>query len=312
LTAENLELATTPGLHNGFLDDAVTADLPIIHIDEDIIPDEMIKDYYTTYHEQLNVGAVVNLDRTGMWLAAQSTFLSELINPPEERDDEVALLKRHSSVRSQQEELESEPAPRTKTVRFSEIVKISEESVACPLPAVIRQESAYYRAFQHFIASSRYSDTFIHRLPRFEALQSQRVSFPAMHRAQLLGKYQLSVVPMSAKRRLSANVARGDEITPEDPDKLKRDKEAEALKQMMPATWNVMAIKLLNGGRLIAAPVAKRLAQLSSMGPKMDGTPRDRARILDLGGQATCDWAWHCATEYPNTKVYTLTTKSLR
>ena len=29
----------------------------------------------------------------------------------------------------------------------------------------------------------------------------------------------------------------------------------------------------------------------------MDGTPRDRARILDLGGQATCDWAWHCATE---------------
>jgi len=44
----------------------------------------------------------------------------------------------------------------------------------------------------------------------------------------------------------------------------------------------------------------------------MDGTPRDRARILDLGGQATCDWAWHCATEYPNTKVYTVTTKSLR
>jgi SAM-dependent methyltransferase len=312
LTAENLELATTPGLQQSFFGDDVTADLPIIHVDEDIIPDEMIKDYYTTYHEQLNVGAEVNLDRTGMWLAAQSTFLSELINPPEERDDEVALLKRHSSVRSQKEELESEPTPRAKTVRFSEIVKISEESVACPLPALIRQESAYYRAFQHFIASSRYSDTFIHRLPRFEALQSQRVSFPAMHRAQLLGKYQLSVVPMSAKRRLSANVARGDEIAPEDPDKIKREKEAEALKQMMPATWNVMAIKLLNGGRLIAAPVAKRLARLSFMGPKMDGTPRDRARILDLGGQATCDWAWHCATEYPNTKVYTLTTKSLR
>jgi hypothetical protein len=143
-------------------------------------------------------------------------------------------------------------------------------------------------------------------------VQAQRVSFSAAHRAQLLGKYQLSVVPLSPKRRMSANVARGDEIAPEDPDKLKRDKEHEALSQMAPATWNVMAVKLLNGGRLIAAPVAKRLARLSSMGPKLDGTPRDRARILDLGGQATCDWAWHCATEYPNTKVYTITTKSLR
>jgi len=117
---------------------------------------------------------------------------------------------------------------------------------------------------------------------------------------------------MSAKRRMSSNVARGDEFAPEDAEKLKRDKEYEALTQMSPAAWNVMASKLLNGGRLIAAPVAKRLARLSSMGPKNNGTPRDRARILDLGGQATCDWAWHCATEYPNTKVYTVTTKALR
>ena len=181
-----------------------------------------------------------------------------------------------------------------------------------PLPQLSRQESAYYRAFVHFVARSRYRDTFVHRIPRFEAMQAQRVSFPAVHRAQLLGKYQLSVVPMSAKRRMSANVARGDEITPEDPEKLKRDKEYESSQQMQPATWNVQAIKLLNGGRLIAAPVAKRLARLSSMGPKHDGKPRDRARILDLGGQATCDWAWNCASEYPNTKVYTITTKALR
>jgi SAM-dependent methyltransferase len=117
---------------------------------------------------------------------------------------------------------------------------------------------------------------------------------------------------MSAKKRLSANVARGDELSVQDPQKLKREKEYEALMQMAPANWNVMGAKLLNGGRLIAAPVAKRLARLSSMGPKLDGTPRDRARILDLGGQATCDWAWHCALEYPNTKVYTVTTKALR
>lgn len=312
LTQMNLQSVVQPETHNKYAEDVI---IGVQHssnspIDEDIIPDEMIKDYYTTYNERLNTGAEVNLDRTGMWLQAQSSFLSELINPTEERDDEVALLKRAASVKSQKEDIET--PPRTKTVRFSEIVKISEEDVACPLPSLVRQESAYYRAFQDFVARSRYRDTFTARIPRFEALQSQRVSFPAMHRNQLLGKYQLSVVPMSPKRRLSANVARGDELAPEDPEKLKRDKEFEALNQMLPATWNVMAMKLLNGGRLIAAPVAKRLARLSSMGPKMDGKPRDRARILDLGGQASCDWAWHCASEYPNAKVYTVTTKALR
>ncbi|TVY82007.1 hypothetical protein LSUE1_G005524, partial [Lachnellula suecica] len=280
-------------------------------VDEEIVVDEIVPSS-TSYSLNLQSLAMENIDRTGMWLAAQSTYLAELINPTEARDDEAALLKRVVSTRSQREPVIEVPdAQARKTVRFSEIVTTSTE-IACPLPAIDVQESAYFRAFQNFIARSRFRDTYVHRIPRFEALQAQRVSFPVAHRAQLLGKYQLSVVPMSAKRRMSANVARGDEVAPEDPEKLKRDKEQEALTQMAPATWNVMAIKLLNGGRLIAAPVAKRLARLSSMGPKMDGTPRDRARILDLGGQATCDWAWHCATEYPNTKVYTVTTKALR
>jgi SAM-dependent methyltransferase len=284
-------------------------------VEEEIVADEIVEGYETGYARKLEDVAISNLDRTGLWLAAQNSYISELINPTEDHDDEVTLLQRAASVRSQKYETELESLPR-KTVRFSEIVETSviptSGDIACPIPTMDRQESAYYRAFQNFLARSRSRDTFVHRIPRFEALQAQRVSFPSAHRAQLLGKYQLSVVPMSAKRRMSANVARGDEIAPEDPEKLKRDKEYEAFTQMSPTTWNVMAIKLLNGGRLIAAPVAKRLARLSSMGPKLDGTPRDRARILDLGGQATCDWAWHCAAGYPNTKVYTVTTKALR
>lgn len=288
-------------------DETIRAAAPVV--EEEIVADEMIS-------EPLKLGniPVENIDRTGMWLAAQSSYLAELINPTEERDDEAALLQRNASIRSQRKEVvevvDEAPSPPRKTVRFSEIP--TSAVVACPLPKADQQESAYYRAFQGFVTRSRYRDTFTHRIPRFEAMQTQRVVFPASHRAQLLGKYQLSVVPSSPKRRMSANVARGDEIAPENPEKFKRDKEAEAFNQMAPATWNVMAMKLLNGGRLIAAPVAKRLARLSSMGPKMDGTPRDRARILDLGGQATCDWAWHCASEYPNTKVYTVTTKALR
>ncbi|RDL38475.1 uncharacterized protein BP5553_02815 [Venustampulla echinocandica] len=289
----------------------ITAPSPIE--EDEIVADEIITDYTTGKTLDLEIIAIDNVDRTGMWLAAQSSYLAELINPTEARDDEAALLQRAASTKSQRDVVETAeaPSPPRKTVRFSEIV-LTSAVLGCPLPKAGQQESAYYRAFQTFIARSRYRDTFVHRIPRFEALQTQRVVFPAAHRAQLLGKYQLSVVPMSAKRRMSANVARGDEITAEDPEKLKHDREHEAFTQMAPATWNVMAIKLLNGGRLIAAPVAKRLARLSSMGPKMNGTPRDRARILDLGGQATCDWAWYCATEYPNTKVYTVTTKALR
>ncbi|CRK48930.1 hypothetical protein BN1723_016973, partial [Verticillium longisporum] len=143
------------------------------------------------------------------------------------------------------------------------------------------------------------------RLPRFEALQAQRVCRREYHRNQLLGKYQLSVMPQSAKKRLSANVARGDDVLIDDPEKLKREKEQEAMSQTSMSNWHVAATRYLNGGCLISAPVAKRLARLSRMAPGPDGVARDRARILDLGGQATCDWAWHCALQYPNTKIYT-------
>jgi SAM-dependent methyltransferase len=270
--------------------------------DEDIVATEIIHDYQQGYLQKLHSEAAVNLERTSMWLSAQSDYLSALINPPERRDDEVALLQREASIKDQ--------GQRKKTVRFSEIVT---QDVACPsLPKPSSHESAYYRAFQHFYARSRSGDTFVHRLPRFEALQCQRVSFSEAHRNQLLGKYQLSVVPLSAKRRMSANVARGDEIAVEDPEKIRRDREREALGQMSGAVWNVSAFRALNGGRLVAAPFAKKLARLSSLGPTPNGLSREKARILDLGGQASCDWAWHCAVEYPHTKVYTVTTKTIR
>src|SRR5690348_5881345 len=110
-------------------------------------------------------------------------------------------------------------------------------------------------------------DVFVHRLPRFEALQAQRVSLREAHRNQLFGKYQLSVLPQSAKKRMSANVVRGDDQLVDDPEKMRADKEHEALGQMAMTTWHVAATKLLNGGRLIASPVAKRLARQSRMLP---------------------------------------------
>lgn len=288
--------------------------------EEEVIPTEIIPDYDATYVRKLTEDAVEHFDRTHLWLAAQTDYLSALINPTETRDDEKALQRRATVVSrsgtliKKSEDDEDEPMPKKKIVRFSEVPTASGIStvVGCPLPKLTRQESAFYRAFNNYVAVTRHRDTFVHRIPRFESLQIQRTNFPEAYRNMLVGKFQLSVVPMSAKKRMSANVARGDEIAPEDPAKLRLDKEREAKSQMSAANWSVQAAKMLNGGRLIAAPVAKKMARLSQMGPNPQGLPRDRARILDLGGQATCDWAWHCATEYPNAKVYTVCTKASR
>jgi hypothetical protein len=245
---------------------------------------------------------------------AQNAYLRGIPAPASEENDEelASVLKAPEEISPKEPEAElALTAPKKKTVRFSDMITTTDIPRSLP-SKIFKQESAYYRAFQDYIIRSRQQDPFVHKLPRFEALQAQRLSLREAHRNQLLGKYQLSVVPQSAKKRLSANVARGDDVLLDDPEKLKREKEQDAMAQMAMSAWHVAAVKLLNGGRLISAPVAKRLARMSRMAPGRDGVARDRARILDLGGQATCDWAWHCAMQFPNTKIYTVTTKAIR
>lgn len=98
------------------------------------------------------------------------------------------------------------------------------------------------------------------------------------------------MVPQSAKKRLSANVARGDLDLADDPERLRKDKEFEAASQMAMPTWHVAAIKFLNSGRLITAPFAERLARPPRAALGQGGSLLDDARVLDLGGQSTCDW----------------------
>lgn len=297
---------------------------------------EIVTTYDSQYVKKMQQEALSNLDRTELWLMAQKAYLqgidvnddakSEIESDAEDGHvpDTPALpieeeLKAPASSEPAVEEEEEEKAQtadaatdlqRKKTVRFSSVVTRTDIPRSLPSKIAGRQESAYYRAFQDYIIRSRSQDAFVHRLPRFEMLQAQRVSLQDSHRHQLLGKYQLSVVPQSAKKRMSANVARGDDVlTADDPARIKQEKEIEAFAQMATSNWAVAASKALQGGRLFSAPIAQRLARLSRLSVTASGT---RARILDLGGQATCDWAWHCALAYPNAKVYTVTTKALR
>jgi SAM-dependent methyltransferase len=282
---------------------------------------EIVQDYDVDYVRQQEENATSHSDRTQRWLMAQRAYLKGVVDISDEdepqSDDEVfsaRVEEKKPEVPAKDEVKEPEDAvaaPKKKTVRFSEAVETTKIPKALP-SKLNRQESAYWRAFADMTVRSQGQDVFVHRLPRFEALQAQRVSLREAHRNQLLGKYQLSVLPQSAKKRMSSNVVRGDDQLTDDPDKIRADKEHEALLQMSMSTWHVAATKLLNGGRLIAAPIAKRLARQSRMLPGPDGVSRDRARILDLGGMGTGDWAWHAALQYPNTKIYTITTKAIR
>ncbi|KAM0250192.1 hypothetical protein ACHAQJ_008735 [Trichoderma viride] len=290
--------------------------------DAEAIPTEIVEDYDPSYARKQQLEALSNFDRTELWLVAQRVYLKgvdvvedngalETIEEDLDEEDE-AVTKVETKVESEQGQKQGQKdVAAKKTVRFSNIITTTVVPKSLP-SKLLRQESAYYRAFQDYVVRTQLSDVFVFQLARFEALQAQRVALRTAHHSQLLGKYQLSVLPQSAKKRLSANVARGDDILIDDPETLRKEKEAEAMKQMTMATWHVAAMKFLNGGKLISAPVAKRLARLSRLGSGKDGVTRDRARILDLGGQSTCDWAWHCALVYPNTKIYTVTTKAVR
>ncbi|KAK3495689.1 hypothetical protein B0T13DRAFT_303314 [Neurospora crassa] len=293
-------------------------------VGNEIVANEIVDDYDAKYVAEQQSTSLSHIERTELWLMAQRAYLQGVVGFSDETEVHEHLKLGIEGLEAEaevtMEEKTEEPAKETavecetkqkKSVRFSEIT--IKETVPKSLPSkLVRMENAFYRAFTDAAVKTCPTDVFINRQPRFEALQAQRVALKDAHRNQLLGKFQLSVVPQSAKKRMSANVVRGDDVLVDDPEKLRAEKEAEARSQMNMATWHVAATKLLNGGRLICAPVAKRLARQSRFAPGADGVSRDRARILDLAGQGACDWAWHCALQYPNTKIYTVTTKTLR
>ncbi|KAF4581187.1 Methyltransferase type 11 [Ophiocordyceps camponoti-floridani] len=276
---------------------------------------EIVTDYDPDYARQQQTIALSNLERTEHWLFAQRVYL-QAINGPEHltlRAAQEVSVKAGERVQEVQPEPKPGPVPvQKKVVRFSQLSPVVVEPKHVP-PRLRRLESAYYRAFLDYVARTQQRDVLVHQIARFEALQAQRVALRETHRNQLLGKYQLSVVPQSAKKRLSANVARGDLDLTDDLEKLRREKEFEAAGQMAIPAWHVAAMKLLNGGRLFMAPVTDRLGRSScQVNQGVGQAPRHRARVLDLGGQAACDWGWHCALQYPDAKVYTVTTKTIR
>jgi SAM-dependent methyltransferase len=299
--------------------DTFPADAPDLH-DSPTSPARTVQDlprtqeiryeYEEAYENELLETAAENFDRTSVWLAAQSTYMSALreTNPLNDMDKDWIQEKR-LSAHGKNDSLDS---PMKKAVRFLEEAIITTDEPANTEGD--QKEPIFHQAFRHMLHSRKRRDAFVHATARIDAVQSLRVALKDMHIDQLLGKYEIREPerpkysgPFSQNPRQTGVF----ELTPAQIAFHKVEREKAALDQISTTAWVVDALKYLNDNRLLACPGAsQRLdsAALPLTDPKCLGSKR--FRVLDLGGNTSCDWAWHCAEKWPNVKVYTVVTKS--
>ncbi|KAL2216431.1 hypothetical protein M432DRAFT_621009 [Thermoascus aurantiacus ATCC 26904] len=270
---------------------------------QEIQRSDVVFEYDENYEEELRKQAVANLDRTSIWLAAQTAYLAALreTNPANEVPDETANSPDAAGRSS------PEPAP-AKAVRFVDAAP----EAASPPPTRASKDSIYWRGFQSILKRSRLRDTFLHSNVRFDAVQSVRLGLPDRHIDALMGKY--AVVrherppyrgPFSQAPRNSADAS----VLAEQAQWDTLEKEQIVLAQLRQSMWAMDALRYLNGGSLVSRPASKRLAKATTPLGRPENAGKRRVRVLDLGGHAACEWAWHLAYDYPNVKIYTVVTK---
>jgi len=272
---------------------------------------EIRYEYEEAYEQELMDAAATNLDRTSLWLSAQTSYMSALreANPLNDKSQDWTA-NRPLNEDTKADVLDS---PMKKTVRFLEEAIITTND---PVIGTDKQEkeSIFHQAFRHMLATRKRRDAFVHATARAEAVQSLRVALKELHLEQLLGKYEIREAkrpkysgPFSQNPRQTGNF----ELTPAQLAFRTVEREKAALDQIEPSFWVIDSLKYLNGhDNIFASPVTRRLdrAALPLTDPKCVGSKR--FRVLDLGGNTAADWAWHVAHRWPNVKVYTVVNKT--
>ncbi|GMG01871.1 unnamed protein product [Aspergillus oryzae] len=259
------------------------------------------------YEDELQKKAMASLDRTSVWLAAQASYLAALCEtnpantPVSEREDCMAIAQSVTQAVAQ--------VVSKKSVRFDETVP---EAPSSQPSALASKDSIYWRGFQSIRRCASNIDTFMHRTMRIDAVQSIRLGLPNMHTNSLLGNYEL-VRPERPPYRGPFSQAPRDSVVgsilEEKAQFSMLEKEQLVLTQISEPLWAMDALRYLNGGHLIASPALRRLAKSRSVSAKPQRSGSRRIRVLDLGGHASCEWAWQIAHDYPNVKVYTVFTE---
>ena len=285
------------------------SDSPLSAMPSPVVAPEIRYEYDEAYDDGVAEAAGANLDRTSVWLAAQSSYMSALreTNPINDVAKDWTTDKRLSS-QSKDNGLDSSIK---KAVRFMEEAIITTDE---PIKeGEEEKEPIFHQAFRHMLHQRKRRDAFVHATARIDAVQSLRVALKDMHIDQLLGKYEIKQPqrpkysgPFSQNPRQTGIF----DLTPAQIAFRKVEAEKAALDQIQTPFWIIDALKTLNGNQLLASPVTQRLdrAALPLTDPKCIGS--QRRRVLDLGGHTAGDWSWHVAHQYSNVKVYTVITKS--
>ncbi|KAJ5706728.1 Methyltransferase type 11 [Penicillium malachiteum] len=265
-----------------------------------------VHEYEESYDQEMQERAAASLDRTSVWLAAQVSYMSALseTNPMNETVATPAIEAEEEEDDS--ELLETEPK---KSVRFAEGSPLA----LSPLPPMLAsKDSIYWRGFQSILDRADTPDGFMHRNMRYDAVQSFRLGLVDNHINCLTGKYELVLPERPAYKGPFSKAPRNSTIVTELEDKAqfaKLEKEQLVLAQLCEPMWAMEALRALNGGKLLTSPAANRLAMTNKPPLNPLDPPKRVLRILDLGGQGSCEWAWHVAHEFPNTKVYSVNNK---
>ncbi|KAL4980977.1 cytochrome P450-domain-containing protein [Aspergillus desertorum] len=265
-------------------------------------PDEQDENYA----EELHKKALSSLDRTSVWLAAQASYLAALseTNPVNNIADEEQPQDGDESTQHVSPALE-----RKSSVCFTKALPEPPSS----LPAAdASKESIYWRGFCFLLDQSKSRDTFVHRSTRFDAVQSFRLGLSGLHKNCLLGNYELVLPERPAYSGPFAKAPRNSVlpgILQQKAQFSRIEKEQLVISQLSQPMWAMEALRYLRGGNLIASPARKRFSKRSTTTAIQKAPKRRQVRVLDLGGHATAEWAWHLAHDYPNVKVYTVYTE---
>ncbi len=263
-------------------------------------------EYDLAYEQEIKHNAEDSLDRTSCWLAAQSSYMSALRerNPVNDLALDTTKASRRPSLHSRNDSLES---PMKKAVRFLETE--NEQRQDSEAEGTEHGDSIYYHAFQHIQHDKHSQDAFRHGQTRSDSVQAERICLPHEHLDRLQGAYKISKVdrptPLRPISMFPGKEKDESEQTTEQKAINRVEKERQALHQLNTSMWVIEASRFLNQGKLLNSPAAKALVSKSR-----DQGSSKNMRILDLGGLPNCDWAWHCAREYPSATVHTATTRS--
>lgn len=262
-------------------------------------------EYDECYADDLRKCVDTSRDRTSIWLDAQASYLSVFreSNPineiDENKQDDVAK--------------ESPQVPagnnRKKCVRFSEEIS---EAANPPPSALASKDSIYWQGFQSVRQRSGRQDSFLHRNARFDAVQSFRLGLTNIHATRLQGSYELvrhERPPYKGPFKQAPRHSVAASVLAEKAKFSKVEKEQLVLAQLQQPIWAIDALKYLNGGSLITNPSSRRLCKAACHPGNVHRSKKRYVRILDLGGHASCEWAWYLAHDYPNIKIYTAYTK---